>query len=423
MPQRRPIVLFATPVLHHPPVGGPTLRIENSIKALSQCAELHVCSRIPVDRIGGSRARQFYEELPSAFHVVRFRQPTGFLRAIKRLGNAVCWRTVGRLPFDVGTATEDMGSLVELAALVEADVIWLGYGNISYPLLKFLKNNSRLPVVVDTDSVWSRFVMRELPYATTPVAAERVRHRASEKAEEERWGTALAEVTTAVSDIDAEYYRALARTPTQVQLFPNVIDVHTYRVVPPPAPGLRTPCVLLAGSFWIDSPMHDAARWTIDLVLPALKRAIPGIHLYIIGGGSDVVLSDVRDDAITISGRVESVLPYLCHSAAALVPLRFESGTRFKILEAGACGIPVVSTTLGAEGLPVRHGHNILIADDPDKFIASVIELVTDRERGRVLGQNLKTLVQANYGIDNLVTAARNILAHVVPREFDATGS
>src|SRR5262245_58518879 len=410
--ERRPVVLFATPVLHHPPYGGPTLRIENSIKALSQCAELHICSRVSLDEIGGMQAQRFYEGYACGFHFVGHRPSMGrYVLLIKRLVNGASWRILGRLTYEMGPpVVEDYGSIVKLAESINADVIWLGYGNISYPLLKFLKDRSHLPVVLDTDSVWSRFVLRGLEYASTEGERGTIQRRGNEKAEEERWGTAIADVTAAVSEVDADYYRALSKNPTQVQIFQNVIDVDSYRSPPPPAAGLKKPCVILAGSFWANSPMHDAARWIIDGVLPTLKRTIPNIHLYIVGNRSDVVLADVVDEAVTVTGRVESVLPYLCHSAVALVPLRFESGTRFKILEAGACGIPVVSTTLGAEGLPVTHDQNILIADNHDDFAKCVAQLIMDPQKARTLGNNLKAFVQANFSIDSLAQAARHIL-------------
>jgi glycosyltransferase involved in cell wall biosynthesis len=315
---------------------------------------------------------------------------------------------------------EDFSFILDMAVKIRADVIWLGFGNISYPLLKFLKQRSTLPVVLDTDSVWSRFISRELEYASSEEARVRIKQLSSEKAEEERWGTAEADVTTAVSEIDAEYYRALAKHPSQIEVFPNVIDIDSYRSCPPPAPGMKSPSLILAGTFFgVNSPMGDSAVWTIEHVLPLLKQRVPNIHLYIVGSGSEI-LADAADDAVTVTGGVESVLPYLCHSVVALVPLRFESGTRFKILEAGACGIPVVSTTLGAEGLPVKHRHNILIADDPRAFATSIIELIENPQLANRLGKNLKTFVEMDYGIDTLAQASRRILDHVLERKSQA---
>jgi glycosyltransferase involved in cell wall biosynthesis len=123
---------------------------------------------------------------------------------------------------------------------------------------------------------------------------------------------------------------------------------------------------------------------------------------------------DIEDPGITITGEVPSVLPYLCHANVAVVPLRFESGTRFKILEAGACGIPVVSTTLGAEGLAVIHGEHLLIADDAGSFAEAIVRLLRDRDLAHRLSENLGRLIREKYSIAALVEEGRRILDYLV---------
>ena len=94
----------------------------------------------------------------------------------------------------------------------------------------------------------------------------------------------------------------------------------------------------------------------------------------------------------------------------ALVPLKFESGTRFKILEAGACGIPIVSTTLGAEGIPLTNGKNILIADNSKSFAKSVIRLLSDRDFAKQISHDCRNFILKNYTIDVLSAEAESIL-------------
>jgi glycosyltransferase involved in cell wall biosynthesis len=101
-------------------------------------------------------------------------------------------------------------------------------------------------------------------------------------------------------------------------------------------------------------------------------------------------------------GKVDSVLPYLCNTDVAIVPLRFESGTRFKILEAGACKKPVVSTTLGAEGLPVTNNHDIIIADDEKDFAKGIIKIIEDKHYAEIIAGNLYKLIREKYTIENL---------------------
>jgi len=410
MQLRKPIILYITPVLQHPPAGGPALRIENSIKALAQIAELHLYSRVTLKDMGGNAALAFFRRQCHSVHMGTRIDPISRSSAWLRRGiNKIARHTIGREVLQA----EDFGRILQTAKAVRADVIWLGYGNISYPLLRYIKEHSSYLVVVDTDSVWSRYLLRGLPYASSSEERQSIQASGIAKEEEERWGTQLADVTTAVSEPDADYYRGLAPDTSRVHLFSNVIDLDTYANVPNPTPVLRRPCIYLAGTFWPGSPMEHAARWVIEQVLPHVRQAQPNLHLYIVGKNSNLVLKDITDPKITVTGALPSVLPYLCYTDVALVPLWFESGTRFKILEAGACGIPVVSTMLGAEGITVRHGHNILIADTPEGFATEILTILSDRQLAKRLGSNLKELVAAHYSLSALMVEGQHILDYV----------
>ena len=413
MDRTKPVVLFTTPVLHHPPIGGPALRIENSIKALSKISELHLYSRVSLASCGGTAASSFYRQYCQSFHFAPSAvSPNKHVNFAKRAVNFLARRIIKRNLFGPGSEslTKDFAYLLRVADAIQADVIWLGYGNISYPLLEYIKQRSNYRVVVDTDSVWSRFVLRELTFVRNAEERQRIEQRGKEKEEEERWGTQLADATTAVSQVDAAYYRVLAQNPKRVHQFSNAVDVDMYQQAPPAPDDFKKPCIYLAGTFWRNSPMEDATRWFVEKAFPVVRAQIPEITLYVVGRKSDVVLSDIQLPNVVITGEVESVLPYLCHSNVAIVPLRFESGTRFKILEAGACKIPVVSTTLGAEGLPVEHEKHLLLADEPAKFAQSIIRLIYDREFATELAGNLHQLVVDKGSISVLVKEATEII-------------
>lgn len=410
-------VLFVTPILGHPPKGGPELRIENSIKALARIAKVTLYSRVSYAQIGGVVASDYLKRFVDAIYFAPFcRQQLSvtsfFSRGVNLISRILLRRDLFTSPLE-GDA--DFQDIVMTANSVGADIIWLGYGNISYPLLKYIKAHSNIPVVVDTDSVWSRYVLRGCPYAKDEAERNRIENEGKAKEEEERWGSCLANVTTAVSEIDAEYYRELADDKTRVHVFSNVIDLDAYSKNPPPT-DFKKPCLYLAGTFWPDSPMEDAARWMLDFVMPILKQAIPEINFYIAGRGSAQVLADVKDDSVTIAGELPSVLPYLTNATVAVVPLRFESGTRFKILEAGACGIPVVSTTLGAEGIPTTNGKDILIADTPEEFAQAIIRVIQDRQLAEHLGANLKELISKGYSIGALASEGQIIINYLLNR-------
>lgn len=394
-------------------MGGPNLRVENSVKALSRISDLYVYSRVSLDALGGPDGLSFYKQYCREFNFAPSVDPNahGYVRLARRALHLLSRRIIRReiLPSE----EMDFRGLLAVADRCQADVIWLGYGNISYPLLRYVKGHSKYCTVLDTDSVWSRFVLRGLPFARDGRERQRIERQGREKEEEEGWGTQLADVTTAVSETDADYYRSLAVHPDQVWIFSNAVDLESYQRVPPPATHLRKPFMYLAGTFWPQSPMEDAARWVIADILPQVRLEIPGVHFYIVGKGSDRTLSDVEDPGITITGPLPSVLPYLTHADVALVPLRWESGTRFKILEAGVCGVPVVSTTLGAEGIPVAHQKNILIADEAGLFADSIVRLIKDPHFAVELATSLKKLVQERYDVASLAQQGRAILEYL----------
>jgi glycosyltransferase involved in cell wall biosynthesis len=311
--------------------------------------------------------------------------------------------------------------LVSYARRNEISVIWLGYGNISYPLLVAIKALApELKVVVDTDSVWSRFLLRELPFCSEIDRQKTIEREGRTKMYEEEQSVVLADVTTAVSEIDARYYRSIAESPERVHIFSNAIDLASYATPPTRAPGVSSPYVYVAGSFYApNAPMTEATLWMVNHIWPIIKHEVPEATLVILGNGADKYLKSNRTDVL-VQGYVDSVLPYLCHASVAAVPLRFESGTRFKILEAAACKIPIVSTTLGAEGIPAVAGRDILVGDTAEAFAVGCISILRNPARAKELSHNAFELISRHYTVPALAQEAQSILAYLA--ESSKTG-
>ena len=398
-------VLFTTPILEHPAAGGPQLRIENSIKALGRVCELHVASRASRANIGGPRAEAFYKGLCESFTYT----PSGRWRSANRYVRKAQTILGGITGADVRRDTRFLLRLIDASGI---DALWFGYGNISYPLIRAIRAaRPRLKMVCDTDSVWSRFVLRQLPYAQSRRHRAAIERSGRRKEAEERSWVELCDVTTAVSDVDAEYYRSIASVPGRIHRFSNVIDLATYEDVPPPPAGFKRPSMFLAGTFGRStSAMNTATQWVLDEILPRVRERIPGVHFYVVGRDSDRALTHAAGPSVTVTGKLPSVLPYLCHADVSLVPLKFESGTRFKILEAAACGVPIVSTVLGAEGLPVVHGTHVMLGDEPDAFASAILEIISDRSLAATLSRNCRALVQERFSVEHLCREGSEIL-------------
>jgi len=410
----KPTILFITSILHNPPTGGNFLRIENSIKALSQISNLYLYSKATLESFGSQNALSFYQKYCRKFYFSPYSDPEIIERYKNRLLNILPNRSpVNEFPKIIFPFPQnDYRYILYLADKIKTDLIWLGYGNISYPLLGYIKKYSHYKVILDTDSVWSRFILRRLPYINNSDEYKKVKADGIQKKEEEIYGTHLADVTTAVSEIDALYYRKLALSHQQIHLFPNVIDIDDYQQKPKCPKNIKKPYLYIAGSFGPGSPMNDAAYWFVRKIWPQINLRIPNIHLYIVGARSNTL--DIKDSHITLTGQLASVLPILSNADVALVPLRFESGTRFKILEAGACNIPVISTTLGVEGLPFVNQRHILIADDPVSFADATISLIRNKRKAQRLARNLHNIVVEKYNIETLKDYGIKILDYIM---------
>jgi polysaccharide biosynthesis protein PslH len=157
--------------------------------------------------------------------------------------------------------------------------------------------------------------------------------------------------------------------------------------------------IVFTGSMdWL--PNDDAIRWFAGEILPKVSAAVPEATLTIVGRDPLPAVRTLGDEdpAITVTGRVEDVRPFLERAGVFVVPIRIGGGTRLKIFEAMAMGLPVVSTTIGAEGLPLESGNEIIIRDDPAEFAAAVAGLLRDREQAEELGSRGQRAVRERFG-------------------------
>ncbi len=139
------------------------------------------------------------------------------------------------------------------------------------------------------------------------------------------------------------------------------------------------PTIMLQGSLRY-GPNADAARWLVEEMAPLIRNTLPTMEVRLVGepDGSVVKLDD--PPRVTVVGRVDSMDPELARADLVAVPIRYGSGTRVKILESFAHRLPVISTSLGAEGLGAEPDVHLLVADDPPTFAAGCIRLLEDRD-------------------------------------------
>lgn len=147
-------------------------------------------------------------------------------------------------------------------------------------------------------------------------------------------------------------------------------------------------------------PNEDAIQYFTEQILPRIKKMVPDVRLTVVGRNPSASLCELskRDSSIVVTGRVEDVRPFIDRAAAYVVPLRIGGGTRLKIYEAMAMEKPIISTSVGAEGLPVQDGVELLIADDPELFADRVVRVITDETLAHQLGAKAATTVRERFG-------------------------
>jgi len=162
----------------------------------------------------------------------------------------------------------------------------------------------------------------------------------------------------------------------------------------------------------------DAADWFVREIAPRVRAQVADAEVRLVGRPTPGVERLHAPPAVTVVGRVDDMDPELERADLVVVPVRYGSGTRVKILEAFAHRIPVVSTTVGAEGLDVEDGRHLLIADDPDTFAARCRRLLTDSGLRHQLVEAGERLFEDRYTF----TAAQNRI-RAVAHEVGGSGS
>lgn len=219
----------------------------------------------------------------------------------------------------------------------------------------------------------------------------------------------------AVSPEDARQFQEQFDLREPVSAVPTGVDAD-YFAVPRENPPARSGIVFVGSMDWL--PNIDGVRYFVESILPLIRREQPGCRLVIAGRDPDPAIQQLAASSqdIVITGRVPDIRPYLWGSAVSVVPLRIGGGTRLKIYESMAAGVPVVSTTVGAEGLAVQSPDNIRLADTPETFARACIELLRDAQQNRRQAEAARQLVETQFGWDGVAARFERILTeHALP--------
>lgn len=224
----------------------------------------------------------------------------------------------------------------------------------------------------------------------------------------ERRAAAKAALTFVCSKTDA--IRAGRLLPSRgVFVLPNAITIPSA-----PAPTSTRPILLMVGIYSY-GPNKDAADYFLEKVLPHIIKIRPDAEIWFVGAGADYLKNfDKNLPGVHFLGFVDDLAKVYHEARVVICPIRFGSGTRVKLIEAAAWGKPIVSTTIGAEGLSMSHQEHALFGDTAEEFAQHCLTLLTDSNLCERLGNNARVLAQKTYDRKEIINMlARELIAHV----------
>jgi GT2 family glycosyltransferase/glycosyltransferase involved in cell wall biosynthesis len=275
------------------------------------------------------------------------------------------------------------------------DVAWLSFFHVAEQYLPLVREHAPgAKVVIDTVDV---HYLREQRQAELSGDSALLR-RALETKRRERAVYRQADALVAVTDADAAVIGDLVQG-ARTFLVPNV---HTAQ---PEGPGFEARGGLLFAGNFNHVPNIDAVAWLATEILPRMAALVPDARATVVGGGAPpAIVTSLAGERLAFTGWVPSMDAYLAAARVSVAPLRFGAGMKGKVGQALAAGLPVVTTSIGAEGMGLVHGSHCLIADDADTFAAHAARLHSDRVLWAALAASGRHLVAERWS----PSAARN---------------
>ncbi len=402
-------LLFCTPDFPAPPTKGTSLRNEALLRHLAHRHEVHLLSfdspEADVPALAQHGVRVETVPLPRSrgrwLRLRGLRSPLPDL-AQRRLSPAFATRLAARLdePWDV----------VQFEGLEMAPYLQQALERLRGP---------RPSLVLDAHNAEYRLQQRAL---------------AVDRSQQGRWPAALwsllqlgrlrryekaalhwADAVVAVSGEDRTALLALA-PDAEIAVVSNGIDVSSYSLR---REAEAPPALLYTGSFDY-RPNIDAARWFVGDILPLVHHKIADARLWLVGRDPVPAVRRLAGESVVVTGAVPDDRPYFARASVYVVPTRIGAGLRFKVLQAMAAAVPLVSTGLGMEGVPAEPRRHYLPADDPAAFAGAVVRLLKEPALGVRLAAAARELVAA-FDWSVLLPRLESLYERLVPAGMKST--
>ncbi len=373
-------VLFLSQCLPYPPTSGVTNRTFNVARQLQREFDVSLLAfsrpnHQPDAAARESSARSLGEHLSHVAEPVAI--PSELSRVRKFWDHA---RSVGSgRPYTYYEYSSDRFSrrLRELVEQRQFDLIHMD----SLDLYRWLSESGSTPTTCTHHSIESELLRLRAERTRSRVLARYIFHQADLVERVEREFAPKVASNVMMSDIDAQRLRKLAPGASTV-VVPNGVDTSAFQPLEDsPSPGR---VVFMGPTYML--PNRDAVEFLLDRIWDRVRGGRPNATLRLIGRNSaEETRAFESRPGVKCLGFVDDIRPHIAAATCFVVPLRVGGGTRLKILDAWALGKAIVSTSIGAEGLDVRDGENILIRDDPESFAEAICQVLSDEGLRRTL--------------------------------------
>jgi glycosyltransferase involved in cell wall biosynthesis len=371
----KPLLYAVCPRPPHPTRDGSAIRNYYLLRSLSEDFRVRALVLLP------PHLRELPEELPGGVEVERFPQSP---RTVRRAA-ALAASAVGRAYSPFLYRSRPLAARLRQLASLEKPAWIVAHSYHVAPLAL----DAFGPLWIDFHNLDSELWRRMGEHGRSRLTRAFARSQAPRVSRVEAALVSRAAGASCVSEREADLLARLAPQVARI-VVPNGVDLERYVFRAEPA---EEEIVFYVGDLtW--PPHAEGMAWFRRDVWPLVERARPGARAEVVGRGA----APGSDGPFAFFGEGDDTRPHWSRAAVAVVPLQAAAGTRLKILEAAACGVPVVSTSVGAEGLDLADDSEIRIADGAAEFAAAVSELLGDPGARRRQAGKARRKVEDRYG-------------------------
>jgi glycosyltransferase involved in cell wall biosynthesis len=390
-------VLLLTQVLPYPPDSGPKVKTFYVLKYLARRHEVTLVSFVRGDQAEHIAALQVYCK-----EIYTVQMQRGFMQNMAALVKSL----LGNSPWMMARDdVKEMRQLVDrLAEKVHFDVAHADQLNMAQYALRVQGGKH----VLDAhNALWVLYQRLAQTMANGPRRWLLERDWRLLKKYEGEICQKFDQVLTVSEEDRLSFEEAMGGKKKTIHVIPIAVD--TDELQPAERDEDARHIIHIGTMYW--PPNIDGMMWFLENVLPIIKDRLPEAVCDIIGARPPQQLIDFgkAHPGVNVTGYVVDPAPYLRKAAVMVVPLRAGGGMRVKILNALAQALPIVSTTLGCEGIQVMHGRHLLIADTPEEFAKATVKLIEDPSFARGLGEEGRRLIQEKYDYRTACTPLERI--------------